>query len=117
MAAHYINNREFETVIRQYKADPGPNENRLVELFDILITNIHKGFRFRVDEDDAKQECFVLVFKSLQNFNPDDGSAFNYFTTVIVNNLRLLYSKEKTYREKLAIYTKNYIERNPILDN
>jgi len=55
-----------------------------------------------VDSDDAKQECFLLVIKKLRNFDPDHGSAFNYFTTVILNNLRLVYTKKKKYDKKIA---------------
>ena len=62
------------------------------------------SFKFRVDHDDAKQECFMLAFKTLKNFRPRNGSAFNYFTTVIVNNLKLLYTKDKKYNKKLQDY-------------
>ena len=62
------------------------------------------SFKFKVDFDDAKQECFMLVFKTLKNFKPKNGSAFNYFTTVIVNNLKLLYTKNKKYQKKLTDY-------------
>ena len=49
---------------------------------------------------------FLLVLKTLKNFTPSKGSAFNYFTTVIVNNLKLLYTKDKRYKTKIN----NYIE-------
>ena len=62
------------------------------------------SFKFKVDFDDAKQECFMLVFKTLKNFKPSSGSAFNYFTTVIVNNLKLIYTKNKKYQKKLKDY-------------
>jgi hypothetical protein len=58
-----------------------------------------------VDYDEAKQECFLLILKVLNNFNRESGQAFNYFTTVILNNLRLVYSKDKKYKEKLKGYT------------
>jgi hypothetical protein len=46
----------------------------------------------------------MLAFKTLKNFRPSSGSAFNYFTTVIVNNLKLLYTKDKKYTKKLQDY-------------
>ena len=101
---HYINNKEFQDVIEGYLNNPSKYESRLVELLDLLITNILMSFKFNVDFDDAKQECFLLVFKTLKNFNPESGSAFNYFTTVIVNNLKLMFTKNKKYREKIMKY-------------
>tara|TARA_R100000458_G_scaffold11747_1_gene9524 strand:- start:5874 stop:6269 length:396 start_codon:yes stop_codon:yes gene_type:complete len=102
--AHYIDNAEFEKVIRGYLKDEKKYENRLIELFDLLITNILMSFKFNVDFDDAKQECFLLAIKTLKNFNPENGAAFNYFTTVIVNNLKLMFTKNKKYRQKIQKY-------------
>lgn len=100
----YINNKRFEEVIQLYQENPSDYENELVKMFDILISNIIASFNFTVDHEDAKQECYLLIFKTLNNFNKDAGSAFNYFTTVILNNLKLIYSKNKKYLEKLQEY-------------
>lgn len=101
---HYLDNERFEAVILGYLAEPEEYESELVSLLDILITNILMSFKFKVDFDDAKQECYMLVFKTLKNFKPGSGSAFNYFTTVIVNNLKLIYTKNKKYYKKLQDY-------------
>ena len=106
MKNHYIDNKEFENIILLYQQDPKTHEDDLVSLFDVLITNIIESFRFKVDPDDAKQECFALVLKTVKNFKPRKGTAFNYFTTIIVNNLKLLYTREKKYNQKIE----NYIE-------
>ena len=102
---HYINNKEFEKLIILYKQDPKEHEDELFGMFDMLISNIITGFSFKVDEDDAKQECFLLILKTVKNFNPEMGNAFNYFTTIILNNLKLMYTKNKKYAEKIDIYT------------
>ena len=73
-------------------------------MFDLLVQNILMSYGFDVDLDDAKQDCFVLILKTLGKFKPENGKAFNYFTTVIMNNLRLIYTKNKKYREKLDAY-------------
>ena len=101
---HYIDNKRFEELIPLYLDDPRGYEDELMAMFDILITNILASFKFNVDKDDAKQECFLLVLKTLKNFERDRGAAFNYFTTVIVNNLKLLYTKNKKYEKKLEDY-------------
>jgi len=101
---HYLNNTDFEKTIKNYLEDPKKYEDELVTKLDLLITNILHTFKFKIDQDDAKQECFMLAFRVLKNFNPKSGSAFNYFTTVFVNNLKLMYTKNKKYSEKIQKY-------------
>ena len=101
---HYLNNKEFEETIKKYLKNPSEHEDDLVTKLDLLITNILHTFKFKIDPDDAKQECFMLAFRVLKNFNPENGSAFNYFTTVFVNNLKLMYTKNKKYCEKIQKY-------------
>tara|TARA_R110002051_G_scaffold207372_2_gene272810 strand:- start:4049 stop:4408 length:360 start_codon:yes stop_codon:yes gene_type:complete len=101
---HYINNKELETLIIKYQGDPDTYGNELFEMYDLLISNIMDSFGFAVDRDDAKQECFLLLLKTVKNFDCDKGSAFNFFTTIIVNNLKLIYTKNKKYSEKMNEY-------------
>ena len=107
MKNHYIDNKEFENIILLYQEDPETHEEALVSLFDLLITNIIESFRFKVDPDDAKQDCFTLILRTVKNFKPRKATAFNYFTTIVVNNLKLMYTREKKYRQKID----NYIEK------
>lgn len=107
MKNHYINNKDFEKLIKLYIDDPKKYEEELIPMFDKLIENIMLSFKFNVDLDDAKQDCFLLILKTLKNFDPAQGSAFNYFTTIIVNNLKLVYSKNKKYDEKIRNYTES----------
>jgi DNA-directed RNA polymerase specialized sigma subunit len=104
MKNYYIDNKEFEKIILSYQKDPKNHEEDLVSLFDLLITNIIESFKFKVDSDDAKQDCFALVLKTVKNFKPRKGTAFNYFTTIIVNNLKLMYTREKKYQQKIDNY-------------
>ena len=102
--ANYIDNERFEKLIQQFKSDDRDNEEELFEMFDTLINRLIVSFKFKVDHEEARQECFLLILKVLKNFNRESGQAFNYFTTVILNNLRLMYSKNKKYKEKLETY-------------
>ena len=104
--ANYIDNKKFEILIQLYIKDQESPKDELFEMFDVLIENIIDGFGFRLDKDEAKQECFLLILKTLKNFNRDNGAAFNYFTTIILNNLRLMYTKNKRYTEKIENYKK-----------
>jgi DNA-directed RNA polymerase specialized sigma subunit len=105
---NYINNKEFELLISKYKKNPKKHEEELMKMFDLLIENIIEGFKFKIDKDDAKQDCFYLILKTLKNFKAKKGTAFTYFTTIILNNLKLLYSKNKRYNTKMQ----GYIEKN-----
>ena len=110
---YYINNDRFEELIIEYSSGDRTNENELMAMFDLLIGNILNGFKFAVEEDDAKQETFLLILKILNNFNKEKGSAFNYFTTSIMNNLRLIYTKKKKYTEKIIRYMEAKTGQSP----
>ena len=113
----YINNERFEKVIAGYKAHPATWEDELIENFELLIKNIFDGFKFQgVEFDDVKQDCFLLIFVKIKNFSPDKGTAFNFFTTVILNNIRLMYSKEKRQKEKVQAYLAKVREQLGDLD-
>lgn len=101
---NYINNKDFEILLKKYKKDPKKYEDELIKTFDLLIDNIIESFKFKIDKEDAKQDCFYLILKTLKNFNAKKGTAFTYFTTIIVNNLKLLYSKNKRYNTKMQGY-------------
>lgn len=103
--ANYIDNKQFENLIQKYMSGNKEVEEELFSLFGTLITNIQNGFKFQIEADDAKQECFLLILKVLKNFNKENGAAFNYFTTIILNNLRFLYTKNKNYKKKIESYT------------
>tara|TARA_R110002110_G_scaffold150953_4_gene343053 strand:- start:452 stop:808 length:357 start_codon:yes stop_codon:yes gene_type:complete len=110
---YYIDNKRFEEIIPLYLSNRAEHEDELMGLFDLLITNIIESFKFNIDRDDAKQECFLLILKTLKNFQPSKGSAFNYFTTVIVNNLKLLYTKNKKYEKKITEYQELKADQTP----
>jgi len=102
--SHYLNNKDFEEVIFSYIQDNDKYESELIVMLGLLIDRILLTFKFNVDYDDAKQECYVLCFKVLKNFTKEKGTAFNYFTTVILNNLKQMYTKNKKYNQKLNKY-------------
>ena len=110
---YYIDNKRFEEIIPLYLHNREDYEDELMGLFDLLITNIIESFKFNIDKEDAKQECFLLILKTLKNFQPSKGSAFNYFTTVIVNNLKLLYTKNKKYENKMVEYSELLGDHKP----
>ena len=102
--SEYLNNKRFEQLIKLHCSGNYEFQDELMACFDILIGNIIDAFHFKVDKEDAKQDCFLLVLRTLRNFRPEHGSAFNYFTTVIINNLKLVATKIKRHKLKLESY-------------
>lgn len=101
---HYIDNDNLEAIILLYQSDPKKYEEDLISIFGLLIKNIIESFKFQVDPNDAKQECFALILKTVPKFDSAKGKAFNYFTTIILNHLKLMFRKEKKYQEKISAY-------------
>ena len=67
---YYINNKRFEKIIPLYLRTPKEYEDELMELFDLLITNVIESFKFNIDKEDATQECFLLILKTLKTSSP-----------------------------------------------
>lgn len=123
MSSEYIDNKEFESLIRLYiKSLETANKNKknkdlqpdpilaecIANYFYLLSTNIIKAFRFSmVDEEDAKQEAVMVCLKKIERFDTERGKAFNYFTTMILNHYRQLYRSARNYGE----LKKRFLER------
>ena len=63
--SYYIDNKRFEELIQEFKAGDRSNENELFEMFDTLVSRLMLSFKFNVDHEEAKQECFLLILKVL----------------------------------------------------
>lgn len=113
---HYLDNKRFQEVIFGYKENKEKYETELVEMFTILFTNIFMSFKFAIDKEDAHQDCFILFVKVIENFTPEKGSAFNYFTTVLLNHMKYLYTKNKKYNQKILEYRKEMGDIDITLD-
>ncbi len=102
--ANYIDNNRFEELIHLYSSGDLTYQDELFDNIGLLIDRLITGYSFKVDKEEAKQECFLLILRILKNFRKEKGAAFNYMTTVILNNLRLLYTKRKKYLERTQAY-------------
>lgn len=104
IAGHYIDNGKFESLIQLYQEteDESVRDTLIKDYFYVLAYRIVKSFKFRhVDDDDALQEAVIICFKRIAHFDPARGKAFNFFTTLIVNQLKGLYRKNKNHRDFL----------------
>lgn len=102
--SNYIDNNKFEALALEYISGDLSRQDELFNLIHLLINRIMMGYNFKIEKEDAVQECFLLIIKVLKNFHPSKGKFFNYCTTVILNNLRLLFTKTKKYNSKKEEY-------------
>lgn len=123
MAIEYLNNREFEEIIKRFKkAKKNLKRNRkefdkaqieLAAAFYTLAKNIIRAFKFQlVDKDDALQEGVMICFEKLHRFDPNIGRAFNFCTTIILNHYRQLYRTAKNYNELKLKYHNHLCDKS-----
>ena len=113
MGNEYINNRDFEVLIRSHLKDPEDEDiKREITLwFYLLSDTILRAFKFKlIDKEDALQEGVLACLSKVERFDPDRGKAFNWFTTIILNHYRQLY---RTCKNDINLKRK-YIERQII---
>jgi DNA-directed RNA polymerase specialized sigma24 family protein len=84
-----FNNKEVTALIVKYSKNPEKNEDLRNEILELVLPlvnaalvrrNVPKEFR-----EDIRQECALKLLTGLQKFNPERGSAFAFFWTVICN--------------------------------
>lgn len=110
MSREYLNNKDFEKLIRKYIKNKNDEDmkNEITLCFYLLAENIIKAFNFRlIDKEDALQEGVLICFSKLFMFNSSKGKAFNWFTTIILNHYRQLY---RSCKNDINL-KKKYLER------
>jgi len=113
MGNEYINNRDFEVLIRSYLEEPDDEDvkREITLCFYLLSDTILRAFNFKlIDKEDALQEGVLACLSKVERFDPDRGKAFNWFTTIILNHYRQLY---RTCKNDINLKRK-YIERQII---
>lgn len=110
MPTPYLDNKEFERCIVAYREQPDNKErqNALAVQFYLLATNIVKGFKFaRVEPEDAIQDCVMLCFAKIHRFDPSKGKAFNFCTTMIMNQCKQEYRSAQRRDENKIKFAKH----------
>lgn len=81
-------------------------QNELAISFYLLTENIVRYRKFNlIDPDDAIQEGVMICFEKLDKFDTSKGKAFNYLTTVLINQLRQLYRSAHNYNQLKENYS------------
>ena len=96
-----LHHKEFEIV-----------QAELAKLFYILSDNIINAFKFKlIDKEDALQEGVMICLQKLDQFKPERGKAFNYYTTCTLNHFRQLYRGAKSQHELQKRYYEHLIDQ------
>jgi len=105
---HYIDNKQLETLILAYVANPS---NEAANVLATHFTLIAKKLRhsFNLDEDEAIQDALIKSFESLPNFNPAKGKAFSFITMVITNQFRWMRRVRKHYAKLKLRYARHLL--------
>ena len=97
---NYIDNDEFEELIRMHRASGSDDvlQRIICDFFYVLAYHIIVSAHFNmIDEEDAMQDAVMACFRKMQKFDPERGKAFNFFTTVIFNQMRGMFKTSKSY--------------------
>ena len=127
--SQYINNKFLEELIIKFKKAKKDKDSatfeqvqhELCQGFYILSTRIIQTFKFEhLEEEDMMQECVLTCLKKIDKYDPTfvnkngvKSKAFNYFTTCIINVLRLNYRSSKKYAEFKTAYSEFRNKTNP----
>jgi len=106
---HYLNNDYLQGLILNHQRHYSPtcskylkySTGRLSTALRKLIKNIMNYAKFTsIDEEDATIRCFDKCSSHIENFDPKKGKAFNYFTTIVLNELRTIWEESKKKKRK-----------------
>lgn len=96
----YIDAKRFEELIALHKKkSKKKNDDELVGMFYLLATRIIKKWRFKCDREELIQCSVIVCWNKIEKFDASRGGAFNFFTTIILNEMRHLYRTEYNFNE------------------
>ena len=99
MSRHYLNNREFEKNLTEYKINPTPELQLILwQSFELIAGNVLKKYKMNEsDREDGIQDCVIVMADKIVRWDKIRGNAFNYFTTISFNQLRQNWRTLKNY--------------------
>lgn len=107
---HYIDNNEFECLIKRYYQFPDDQvmEWLVRDFFFVLAYHIVVSSHYNwINEEDVIQEAVYDCIKAVvqRRWIPPKKKAFSYFTSVVFNVLRGQYATAKHERDKIDSMT------------
>lgn len=106
----YINNKDLLDLIVLFREEAEDEiiKDELANAFLLLANEIFDWQKISaLKKDEATNEAaFICMQKAATCFNPERGSAFPYFTTVIVNYFRQQMRSQNSYNRMLGEFAK-----------
>ena len=101
----YLEEGEVEKAVNLYRDYPSTAHGKaLGHIFQILAQTCIKYAKLPKQAKMTEKNCVYACFDKVNNFNPSKGKAFNYFTTIILNQMRREYRAWKSIVEKKKKY-------------
>jgi hypothetical protein len=106
----YINNKDLLDLIILFRDEPEDNviKDELANAFLLLANEIFDWQKIDnlQKEEVVNEAAFVCILKASSCFSPERGSAFPYFTTVIVNYYRQQMRSQNSYNRMIGEFAK-----------
>lgn len=102
-----MTDNDMTQMVLDYQRDPTKeNGNRLGMAFGYLVDNIIKvvGAENQMQMRGEKKDIIFTCFDRIERFSPDKGTAFNYFCTIVLNQMRKAHRDWKDGLRKEAKY-------------
>ena len=117
----YFVETEFRQALERYRLAPSHlDEKYLTDKIYLIagaIIQKHGFLRFEGEEiDDLKQHGALNCFRSLKNFDPSRGSAFNFLTKICKMSILNYTLRRQKHRGHGDIVDHTEIEQNPHFD-
>ena len=108
--ALYFNNDSVQELIRQYLTEEDSEvksklKEKIMHEVQAIVNGIIFTHKFTAFEhyDDLMQEAMLACIVALERFNPDKGTAFNYFSLVAKKSLTYFTLKNRRNRNNYSL--------------
>jgi DNA-directed RNA polymerase specialized sigma subunit len=107
----YLNEDELAEAVNRHRTAPTRETgNTLALMFLRLGDEIQKKWNFSyIDREDLSQEGVIILFEKLHRWDVAKGTAFNFFTTLLLNHWRQCWRKESGHRKLLERLMENLV--------
>lgn len=104
-----LTNDYFEKLVIAYKKCKNEQItselcNAFIELIEKILTLWNKSLKANYGEE-VIQDILFTCFDKVSNYDPEKRRAFNYFTTIIMCQLRQCYRRNRDYNKLKEKYT------------
>lgn len=105
MRLSFADQTEFTKAVVRYQEKPSIARGRkLGKYFGAIISEIISYLKDKPPAVEMARNCFYKCFERINSFDPEKGSAFSYFTTVIINEFRVQHRRLREEEKRRKHY-------------